>query len=434
MQPNFSSVILNYGFRILWFNQILMQLAINTLNFALIIWVYKLTNSNFAVSVLILSIYIPAFLFGIFAGVFVDILDKKKVIILVDVLLAFFIGLFIFIHNSYSLILLNTFIINSLTQFFVPAEGSSIPLLVKRVQLFLANSLFSFTLYGSFMLGYSLTGPILNFWGINAIFYIGFFLLMFAFIISQKLPSLKVRNLSQEAQNILSLQRFDGILSLIISETKKTLKVLRGKLNVMTSIVLLAFLQGVIGILAVMTPSYTERILGIQAEDASLVLMLPLGLGMVFGAIFIGRSFHNIPRRLVVIPAIIISGILLFLVGLIPNFTKQSFVYAMGAFLMGVSAVAIIIPSQTILQENTAKTIRGKIFAVLFTLMNAFASFPVLIAGGLADILGETKVFMGLGAIIFAVGIFALRPEVFFAKEYLPFKVREFLGLGHWKR
>lgn len=409
-----------------------MQLAINALNFALIIWVYKLTNSNFAVSALILSIYVPAFLFGIFAGVFVDIFDKRKIIILTDFLLAFFIALFIFINQSYPLILLNTFIINSLIQFFVPAESSSIPLLVKKVQLFLANSLFSMTLYGSFMLGYSLTGPILQFWGITTIFYIGFFLLLSAFAISQGLPPLKVMNLSAEAQNILSLQRFDGILSLTLTEIRKTLGVLRGKLNVMTAIALLAFLQAVIGTVAVLTPSYMERILKAHPEDASLVLMLPLGLGMVFGALFIGRSFQNIPRRLVVIPGVAASGILLFLVGLMPQLTKLVFIYMLGAFLMGISAVSIIIPSQTVIAENTAKNIRGKIFAVLFTLMNAFAALTVLLAGGLADLVGETKVFMGLGILILIVGIFALKPETFFAEKHLPYKVREFLGLGHW--
>ncbi|MBI2040419.1 hypothetical protein HYT18_05105, partial [Candidatus Microgenomates bacterium] len=47
---SFASVISARGFKYLWINQILLQLAINTLNFSLLIWVYKLTGSNFAVS------------------------------------------------------------------------------------------------------------------------------------------------------------------------------------------------------------------------------------------------------------------------------------------------------------------------------------------------------------------------------------------------
>ena len=154
----FASVVANRGFRFLWFNQILVQLAYNTLNFALIIWVFKLVGANLAVSALLLSIYLPVILFGIFAGVFVDIADRRKIIMVVDIVLAVCFLLFVFIKFSYPLILINTFIINSLAQFFLPSENSSIPMLLSKKQLFLANSLFSLTLYGSFMLGFTMGG------------------------------------------------------------------------------------------------------------------------------------------------------------------------------------------------------------------------------------------------------------------------------------
>ena len=96
-RPTFASVILNRGFRFLWLNQILVQLAYNTLNFTLIVWVFKLTESALAVSFLVMAMYLPAVLFGIFAGVFVDITDRRKVIIVIDFLLALSFLLFILI-------------------------------------------------------------------------------------------------------------------------------------------------------------------------------------------------------------------------------------------------------------------------------------------------------------------------------------------------
>lgn len=447
-KPAFSKVISNQGFCYLWLNQVLIQLAINTLNFALIIWVFKLTNSNLAVSAFIFSVYLPALLFGIFAGVFIDLLDRRKLIILIDLLAALLLMSFILIKNSYPLILLNTFLINSCFQFFMPAENSSIPLLVSRRELLVANSLFSFTLYGSLLIGFTLAGPILNLFGINAIFLLGALSLLLAFFISQNLPPLKTTEIKVPWV-------FDRILSLTISETKNILEFVKGKLNVASSIALLVAIQGVIGILAVLFPSYMERTLRIQAEDASLVLMLPLGLGMVLGALCIGRILGGFPKRMVVIPAIIMAGILLFIVGVAPalarffnatelpehiprlryffNAPSLSSTYALGAFLLGVTAVSIIIPSQTTLQEATKKQIRGKIFAVLGMLMNAVAIIPVLLAGGLADLFGETAIFLGLGVTVFTIGILALKPNLFFTKKALPFKIREFLGLGHWE-
>ena len=112
-KPTFSEVIKNYGFRHLWFNQILVQLAYNVLNFALLIWVFQLTGSTLAVSLLMVSVYLPSLLFGMMAGIYVDIADRRKIIVIIDLLLAVSFLLFIFIKDSYPLILLNTFTLST---------------------------------------------------------------------------------------------------------------------------------------------------------------------------------------------------------------------------------------------------------------------------------------------------------------------------------
>lgn len=448
-KPTFSSVIKSRGFSFLWINQILMQLAINTLNFSLIIWVYKLTNSTFAVSAFILAVYLPAFIFGLVAGVFVDLVDKRKVIILLDLLFAGSFLLFSLILGSYPLILINAFFLNSLAQFFMPAESSSIPLLVDKKKLFVANALFSFTLYSCFMIGFTLAGPILNLYGIRAIFYLGGALLISAAILSLNLPKLRVKGSEKKLKQI-------KVFPLIALETRQTLNFIRGKLSVSVAIGLLAAIQGVIGVLAVVVPSYMERELKIHATDASLFLMLPLGLGMVVGALFVGRFFNHLPKRGLVVPAIILAGILLFGAGIAPDIAKAldatsipqrihhiryffnapslSSTFAIGAFFLGLTAVSIIIPSQTVLQEETSDNNRGKIFAVLAVFMNAFAVVPVLSAGVVADIFGTEAVFISLGILIFIIGILALHPSLVFKETTLPYTWREFLGLGHWNK
>lgn len=450
----FTSVISNRGFRYLWFNQILVQLACNTLNFALIIWVFKLAGNNLAVSALILAIYLPVVLFGIFAGVFVDITDKRKIIILIDILLAISFLVFIFIKRSYPLILLNTFFVNSLAQFFMPSESSSIPMLVSKKQLFLANSLFSLTLYGAFMVGFSVGGPILNHFGINAVFYFGALMLFVAFILAQNLPVIKVAT-GKKFANFLSSSNLKHTFSLTIEEARDTFEFIRGKLRVAVAIGLMSMVQGTIGVLAVILPGYLERVLLIHATDASYFVMLPLGLGMVCGALIIGRFFHCYPKRSIVIPAILGCGILLLLAGAIPTIAQLiqssdlplhlsrpryffrapslSLLFAFGAFLAGFCTVAIIIPSQTILQENTPQKDRGKIFAVLAVVMTAFAAVPVILAGGLSDLFGVAPLVTVIGGAIFVVGLLALRPNLFFGENHLPLRIKQFLGLGHWE-
>ena len=146
-RPSFASVIKNRGFLNLWINQILVQLSFNSLNFALIIWVFNLTDSNIAVSALLFSIYLPVVILGLFAGVLVDVTDRRKIIMIINFLLGLCFFSLIFLKTSLPAILVITFAVNALGQFYSLAEASAIPIVVGRNQLLTANSIFSATLY-----------------------------------------------------------------------------------------------------------------------------------------------------------------------------------------------------------------------------------------------------------------------------------------------
>lgn len=454
-KSSYAQLLAQSGFKYLWFNQILLQLAYNTLNFALIIWVYKLTGSNTAVSALVLTVYLPTLFFIMIAGVLADLLDKRRIIQVLNLLFASGFLLFLLTKNYFVLILANSFFINSLSQFFMPAEGSSIPQLVPKKLLILANSLFSLTIYASFMLGFAIAGPMLTHLGINAIFLLGATLFGISFILSQELPSL-LGSHTITANLIRSNISFKNILNLTVSETKHTLRIIKGKISVIVAIVLLASVQAVVGMLATVMPAYLETVLKIHAAEGSYFLMIPLGLGTILGALTIGRYAHNLPRRRIVVPAIIFAGLVFLAVGFSPALAefiryseflshKQKLryllqvpslasVFAVAAFFIGVSAVAIIIPSQTVIQENVSHRIRGKIWSILVLMMNAFSVAIVLLSGVLSDIFGVTPVFIWLGIIILMVGLIAYKPAYFFQSRYLPVKFREFLGQGHWAK
>ncbi|MDO8638880.1 MAG: MFS transporter [Candidatus Daviesbacteria bacterium] len=452
----FSSVIKNPGFRYLWFNQILVQLALNALNFTLIIWVFKLANNNLSISALMLAVYLPAVIFGIFAGVFVDIFDRKKIILLIDFLIALSFILFIFIKGSFVLVLMLTFFVNTLSQFFMPSESSAIPVLVPKKQLFLANSLFSLTLYGSFMLGFTLAGPILNHFGINTMFALGALSLIVAFFMARNLPSIKITPNARKLAKLSPLKSFRVLLNLTVKESKETLEFVRGKLEVSTAILLMSGVQGLIGAMAVIIPAYMEKILLIHATDSSYIVILPLGLGMIFGVLVLGKWFHKFSRRGVVVPAILGAGIILFILGIMPiiahlfqaadlptYLTKPRYffkapslstLFAILAFLAGICAVSIIVPCQTVLQEHTTFKNRGKIFAVLIVVMTAFSAITAVLSGVLSDIFGVLPLLISLGVLIIGIGYLVIHPQSLFKEHWLPFSMKEFLGLEHWER
>lgn len=449
----FTSVVENRGFLNLWINQILVQLSLNSLNFALIIWVFKLTDSNIAISALLFSIYLPTVLLGLFSGVLVDIIDRRKIIMVVDLLLSMLFFSLIFGKESYPAILAIIFFINSLGQFYGPAEASAIPIIVKRNQLIIANSIFSTTVFSCFLLGFALAGPLINQLGIDFVFGLGGVVLSLAFLLSLLFPPIQGATDQQGKKLISALVKRDyGVIFQIGKwEIDQTFKLIRGKLPVLSSIGILAGVQVVVGIIAVLAPGFLEKSLQIKATDASFVVVIPLGLGIVSGGLFLSKFGKSLVKRKLVSGAILFAGLLFFLEGISPiispairyfhsprplSFFTQpplSSVLAAGSFFLGIALVSILVPSQTVLQENTPKQDRGKVFAVLGAVMSGLALIPVLLSGILADIFGTTPIFIGLGTIIIIIGLFGLKPNLFFQKHELTFRVRQFLGLGHWE-
>lgn len=450
-KSNLASVFTNRGFLNLWLNQVLVQLSFNSVNFTLIIWVFQLTNSNTAVSLLLLAINLPAVLLGLFSGVLIDLIDRKKIILFINFCLSLLFFSLIYFKEGVPAILMIAFFINALVQFYAPAEASSIPLVVKRNQLLSANSIFSATLYCCFLLGFGLSGPLINFFDINLIFGLAAIALSLAFILALLFPSI-VTNPSKEGLKLISAIKkgeINNIKEVGLSEIIKTLRLIRGKLSVLTSIFILAGVQMVIGVLAVLMPSFLENSIHIKATDSSYVLVLPLGIGIIAGGLILGRVGYKLVKRLLVSKAIILGGLLFSFAGIapfvvptvnyfssqpLPFFTQPSLalILMVGGFFLGLCLVAVMVPTQTVLHENTPDEDRGKVFSVLGVVMSGLTLIPVLLAGVFSDIFGVSPIFIVLGVIIIIIGLLGLKPALFFRKKSLPLKVRQFLGLGHW--
>ncbi len=451
---SYGSVLKHPGFLNLWTNQIIVQFAYNSLNFALILWVFHLTDSNTAVASLLIAIYLPSLLFGMFSGVLVDMIDRKKIIIILDFLMALLVFSLIFFKFSYVLVLIVTFLINSIAQFYFSAESSSLPIVVKKDQLFAANSLFSTTFFSMFLIGFGFSGPIISLFGINFVFFLGSAVLFIAFLLANRFPPLNTKDSSAtiKLKKAIKLKKTNIAFEIATDEVKQTIKMIRGKFQISSALIILASMQAIIGALAAILPSFLEKTLQIRTTDVSYIVIIPLGIGMVCGAFLIGKIGNLIPRRLLVGRAVLIAGSMLFLVGLAPiispaiqhfprpravSFLHQpslSTTVAVGSLLLGIIVVSIIIPSQTVLQENTSDQDRGKVFGVLMALISGLSLPPILFVGILSDIFGTLPIFIALGGLIAILGFLILKPDFFFEENHLPYKLREFLGLGHWEK
>lgn len=409
--------LINSPFRFIWINQILLQVAQNMLNFALLIFVFQLTNSNTLVSIFILSISFPAILFGGFAGVVADMVDKRKLIIICDLGMAVA-ALFLFAtHTTYAFILLASLILNSFIQFFIPAEGSAIPMLVERKQLLVANSLFFFTLYGSLIFGYTMAGPLVNLVGNSYFFLVVAFLFILGAFFSTSLPTLPSNG------NISYGHGFKKAFKTTVDEMMDGWTfVMRNRL-VLGGLILLSVVQGMIAIVATLVPGFFERELKVAATDSYIVLA-PLGIGLLLGALAVERFGINTSRRLMVLRAVLVCGLVLITIGLLPIlgslFDRSQFIaqrprpftamfsvtsfFAFLSFILGFFVVQIVIPAQTVIQEYSSEEYRGRVFSILGIASSIAIVFASLVVGTLSDLVGILPVLIVVGTLILIIG------------------------------
>ena len=66
---------------------------------------------------------------------------------------------------------------------------------------------------------------------------------------------------------------------------------------------------------------------------------------------------------------------------------------------------AIMIPAATYLMESTSDEIRGRIFALLYMVINGVTAIPVLVAAALSDTIGTAHVIGGMGGLLVVGGV-----------------------------
>lgn len=392
------AVISNKNFRNLWLAQITSQIAINMMAFILAIRVYQETFSNTYVSLTVLSIGLPALIFGLPAGVVADYFDKKRILFLTNLLRALLVLGFFFSTKSLAWIYLLAFFASFLTQFFVPCEAPLIAKLVKPPKLLLtANSLFSLSFYSSMALGFLLSGPALSLFGTRDVFLFVSFLLFLASIFVFKLPS-------EHKKAVIPWINFGGKIKKLLGSIFTAFKFILNKKAVSGALFLLLLVQATVALFSSLLPGFADEVLKIKLENASLFLLGPAILGIILGSFSLSVLGKRLKReRLVSLALIFSGGFLLFL-------SSASLYLAMILlFFLGIAQAQVIIPANTTLQEKSRAELRGRVYGVLTSLVGGLSILPAVLGGIIADTFGVGRTIFALGALILLYGVYRMK-------------------------
>jgi MFS family permease len=213
-----------------------------------------------------------------------------------------------------------------------------------------------------------------------------------------------------------SFQSAERAVGATADQLKEGIGYIRTHHNIIWSLTYLAMVASLIGVIGVLGPAFAKDVLGLQG-GALVVVLLPLGAGLIGGIIVLNFVGKYLPRRRLIEGGMLALAVSLVMLGLAQNLTILTSggsitpllaVVVVVAFAAGVSYAFVAVPAQTSLQEELPADVRGRVFGVLNMLVSLASFVPIIIVGPLADFVSASAVIVVSALIVGAGGILSI--------------------------
>lgn len=364
---------------IFWLSQSISQLGSSMTSFALILWVYKQTNSVMAVSLLTFFSYLPYIVVSIFAGTYVDTHRKKFILLWADSIACICSVTVLILLSIGKLEIPYIYIANLITGFMngfqSPASTVAIGMLVPKEKYSMISGLNSFSNSLITVVTPMLAAFISSFLGLKGVLFID--MLSFSVAFLSLLFFIKIPELEMDI-TIVKKNIIEGCM-----DGFKFLSEHRGLLNIISSLAMMNFFSRLTyeNILAPMILSRS----GGNNQTFGLVCGI-IGLGGIIGGLIV--SIVKLPKDN--IKLIYFSAAFSFIFGdLLMGIGQNITVWIIAALAASVPIPFITAGQNVILYNSVPKEMQGRVFSVRNAIQ--FFTIPIgtLLGGSLADYIFE---------------------------------------------
>lgn len=386
----------NRSFRNLWYGQVVSELGDWLNSIAIYALILQLTGSGMAMAAAMMAKLLPFFFISPVAGVMVDRLDRKKVMIVSDLLRFFVVLGFLFVDEPDELWLVYTLTVLEicLSGFFEPARSALIPSLIQRKDLVTANALSGSTWSMMLAFGAALGGLIVALLGTRTAFILDAFTFLisawFIYRISEKDSTVDKDATEIGTSGFKGLM--DGVrylkqnpLILALASVKSGLAVTGG---IMTLI-----------------PLYANKLLSAPSAISLAIgaMYCSRGIGAAIGPILVNRIFGDSSKLLR--KAISISFFLSAGSAMLLSLTQNLWTASLTIGMITLFGSIIWVFSSALIHLEADPKFYGRIFSTEMGVMTLFMGFSNWAVGYAVDGLEMTP-----GQIAIRMGVFMLIP------------------------
>ena len=367
--------------------------------FALIWWLASETGSALMMALSGFLAFLPQLLLGPFAGVWIDRLKRKYVVIAADMFIGLvalaFAAYFHFAQPPYwtACVVLGLRAVGGV--FHTPAIQAIVPLLVPKEELVRANGWSQFMQSGAFMLGPVLGALLYAVWPLSLIMVFDFAGALIASVCLAVVPIKDITGSNHQTPHFWQELRAGAA---VFVKDKRLLA------TTLTAAFCMVFFMPLSSYYPLMSSSHFQ----VSALYASLVELL-YAAGMMGSALLISMLGTIRCKFLVVHLGLFGIGLTSFIAGLLPPYLWAFWVFAAVCALMGASGNIYNIPYMAYLQETIPPEALGRVFSLIGSLMSLAMPVGLLLSGPIAEKYGVSLWFLVTGIMtLAATGVNAL--------------------------
>ena len=382
-----------HNITLLWLAQIISTAGDAIYQIALFWLVLDITGSSTTTGLIAMAAFLPAMVFGLYAGVIADKCNRKLIMIfsnLSQALTVIIIPIILYFdyHNMF-LIGILAFVRTSFSTFFPPALNALVPMITSKDRLIRVNSILATSSQLAYLIGPLAAGLILSIVSIQYLFVIDSASFIIAILILLFI-TLPVKPKLTEKQFSSSKEIFSGIK---YARDNRPLGLL--------------FTLTIINNFFIMGPAFVGMLILVKdalGGTASQYAFVEAGLafGMLIGSVFVYRIGNRINIGKLLLIGMILDGVtysLMYFAGSVNYVFLFIVIHAFGIPMITISRTAII-------QKHSPNEYHGRLFSLVHLSVIGVTALSAAVVGIAANFIDIKIIFLFIGIGAAFCGVF----------------------------